>query len=111
MDIQVNTAEMRRIASNIDTKKNEILDIYNNKVKPILESSQDCLKVSGLSYDSVVSSFNNVFNTLNEQLSSLTDALTTKIIPKYEESSNAVASMFNNEFAEQMNSTLSVMNS
>ena len=110
MDVKINTTEMRNIADNIRGWNEEIWSIVVQKVRPILESSKDCLTVSGLSYDEVITSFNNVFDTLDNQLSSLSEVLTNKIIPKYEQSENVVANMFNKDFAAEMTKLMGEMN-
>ena len=110
MSIKINTEEVKKIASNIDARRNEIEEIYKNKIVPMLKSSEDCLEVSGLSYDEVISSFDNLFNSLDSQLNGLTSDLTTKVIPKYENSSFVVNKMFNKEFADKMRETLTVIN-
>lgn len=108
--IVVDVEGMREVAAAIDTKRQEIFNTYVSDVGSVLNLSRECFKVSGLDYDSVKSSFDNVFNSLDERLSSLSGALTNRIIPKYENSSRSISTMFNQTFADQMRSTMSIMN-
>ena len=78
--VLVKTEDIRLIAKNIDTKREEINTIYKNEVLPVLNSSEDCLKVSGLKYDDVSNSFNNLFNSLDEHLGKLSKVLVEQII-------------------------------
>ena len=106
--IVVNTEGIREVALNIDKKRQEIINIFNQDINNILNLSENCFKVSGLNYSDVKSSFNSVFNQLDERLSALTKVLNEKIIPMYENSSNNIRSMFNNNFAEDMKKTFKV---
>ncbi len=108
-DIKINTSEVRTIANRLDSKKEEMMNTYKNRLVPLLKSSEECLKVSSLSYDEVISSFDSVFNTLNQRMTELTDILKNKIIPEYENSANVISQSFNNNFAEEMRSILSSM--
>lgn len=99
-----------QIAQNIDTRRQEIYDVYKTQIVPILKSSEECLSVSGLNYDDVIKSFENVFNSLNTQITDLYKALTDKIIPNYENTSNIIRQLFNSEFAEELSGILSTMN-
>ena len=84
---------------------------YASKVQPLLKSIEECLTVSGVSYDEIISSFDGVFNGLDKNLSNLYSALNDKIIPQYEESMSVVTRIFNNDFASELRSVLSRMNS
>lgn len=110
MDIRVNTQGVLNAANNIDAKKAQMLEIYQKKILPALQSSEDYLKVSGLSYEEIIASFNQLFGSLDNQLGDFTSTLTTKVIPKYQQSSEIVNQMFNSDFANQMNDILTKMN-
>lgn len=110
MNINIDTTQVSNIATNINKRRVEISEIYHNKILPILKTSEDCLKVSGLSYDEVVTSFNTVFDSLNEKLNNLTDDLNTKVIPQYESSATVVSRMFNDEFADKVREAMAIMN-
>ncbi len=108
-DIKINTSEVRAIADRLDSKKEQIMNVYKNKLIPLIESSEDCLKVSSLSYDEVINSFNSVFNSLDQRMNELTNVLKNKIIPEYENAAGAIRNSFNNTFADEMRSILSNM--
>ena len=108
-DIKINTSEVRAIADRLDSKKEQILNVYKNRLIPLIQSSEDCLKVSNLSYDEVIDSFNSVFNALDQRMNELTNVLRNKIIPEYENAASAIRNSFNNNFADEMRSILSNM--
>ena len=108
-DIKINTSEVRAIADRLDSKKEQIMNVYKNKLIPLIESSEDCLKVSSLSYDEVINSFNSVFNSLDQRMNELTSVLKNKIIPEYENAAGVIRNSFNNTFADEMRSILSSM--
>ena len=86
------------------------MNTFTSKILPVLNSSEECLKVSGLNYEEVQKSFNDVFNKLDGRLTDLSRALTDKIIPGYENASDVIRQMFNTEFAEELQKALSIMN-
>lgn len=106
----VKTDEIRQIANNINSKREEINGVFKTDVLPVLNSSEDCLKVSGLNYDEVINAFNNLFNSLDGQLNNLTDVLINKVIPSYENVSEVIKKYFNADFAEQMSKAIATMN-
>ena len=108
-DIKINTNEVRAIANRLDSKKEEMLNVYKSRLVPLLKSSEECLKVSNLSYDEIINSFDNVFNSLDQRMTDLTSVLKNRIIPEYENAANAISNSFNNSFAEEMRSILSQM--
>ena len=111
MDIRVNTNSIQNVSNNIDTKREEMLEIYRTQILPALQSSKEYLNVSGLSYDEVIASFNALFGSLDSQLGNFTDTLNSKVIPKYLTSANIVNQLFNKEFADEMGNILTKMNS
>lgn len=108
--VLVKAEDIRLIAKNIDTKREEINTIYKSEVLPVLNSSEDCLKVSGLKYDDVSKSFNDLFISLDEHLGKLSKVLVEQIIPGYEASSAIIKQYFNSEFAEQLTAAMAKMN-
>jgi uncharacterized protein YukE len=109
MDININTAEVRAIANSLSSKKEELNNIYRSRLAPLLRSIDEYLRVSGLSYDEVVSSFDNVFNSLDQRMGDLSGILINKIIPEYENAAAAINNSFNNTFANEMRTVLATM--
>ncbi len=109
-NISIDIEKVREVARGIDAKREEMHNTYASKVQPLLKSIEECLTVSGVSYDEIINSFNGVFNGLDRNLSNLYSALNDKIIPQYEESMSVVTRIFNNDFASELRSVLSKMN-
>ena len=110
VNITVKMDSLSEVATNIKNKKQDINSDYNDRLVSVLNSCRQYLDVSGINYDAFISSFNNVFTSLDSQLSELVDVLQNKVIPSYNESSQVINQMFNTEFANQMNQIISVMN-
>lgn len=110
MDIRVNTHEIQDVSNSIDAKRAQMLEIYRTQILPALKSSQDYLKVSGLSYDELIATFNALFGSLDSQLGNFTNALNTKVLPKYQSSEAIVSQLFNSDFAKEMASIMAKMN-
>ena len=106
----VKTDEIRQIAQNISTRREEIKNVYTTDILPILNSSEECLKVSGLNYEEVLQSFSSLFNSLDTQLNSLSDVLINKVIPNYDGVSDVIKRLFNTTLADQMSQALTKMN-
>ncbi len=109
MALYVSTEDLKAVANSLNTKKNEITNIYNTKVKPVMEQSKEAITVSGLNFDEFNRQFSNAFTSLANEIGSLSNALTTKIIPNYNDLSQSIRNAFNNDFANQMNTILAAL--
>ena len=103
----VNTDELKEVAININTKREEISSLYKNSITKILTESKDAIAVSGVNYDEFITKFGKTFEALDERLEELSSVLTNKIIPNYDEINVQIKSAFNNDFANQMNELVS----
>ena len=83
-NVFVNSQELIAIAKSIESKKEQIINIYKTEVLPALESSESCLAVAGLNYSELINAFNKVYNGIDSQISSLTNVLINKIAPNYD---------------------------
>ncbi len=106
MALYVSTEDLRQVANNLNNKKNEIMNIYNSKVKPVMQQSKEAITVSGLNFEEFNRQFNQAFTNLANEIGSLSNALTNKIIPNYNDLSQSIRNAFNNEFANQMSTIL-----
>ena len=104
--LKVNADGLRSVAQDMNTKKDEIMNIYNGTLKSIIESSKTCISTSGLDFEQVNSIFAKTFADLDSSITELSDALVNKIIPSYEDLSVEIRAAFNTEFADQMSSIL-----
>ncbi len=109
MALTVSTEELRQVAEDLRNKKEEILNIYNTKIISILEESKEAISASGLNFDDFKSTFSQVFGRIDTKITSLSNALTNTIIPKYDELNSYVGNAFNNDFANQMGELLGKM--
>ncbi len=105
----IKTADIKQVANNIDKKRDEIYNVYKESILTILNNSQDILKVSGLTYDELIASFNELFTNLDNQLSGLVRFLTNNVITSYEKSSDAIARNFNQKLADQVSKAMAAM--
>jgi DNA anti-recombination protein RmuC len=106
----IKIGDLREITDDIKNEANNLLDAYSTHVVTALESSQVELKVSGLNYDEVQESMKKVFTNIVGQINELTDAMNTKILPKYEATAASVSKLFNQDFANQITEYLNVIN-
>jgi phosphoglycerate-specific signal transduction histidine kinase len=82
--INIKVDEVKKIASNINDKKDKMISVYNNTVVPVLTASSQHLKVAGLNYDEIRAAFKDLFDIVNSEIVNLTSTLTDKVIPNYE---------------------------
>lgn len=109
MALKVDTNQLSTIPASLRTKKDEILNVYNNQVKSILETSKDAIIVSGVNFEEFETYFAKAFTTLGNELDNLANALQNQILPRYDNLSVSIKNAFNNEFASQMQSILDTL--
>ena len=102
---------LKDINNNIESDTQKIENIYKNTIAKALESCQQELKVSGLNYEEMTNSINKVFTTVVSQLDELTTAMSEKILPKYEATTQSVVKIFNQDFANEISEYLKIINS
>ena len=108
--VNVNIDELKTIATTLKAKNEELYSLYKGEFSSILEDSKSCIKVSGLDFGSMQSSFNTLFTNLNTQLTNLSEVLTNKVIPNYENGAESLKNMFNSDFASAMQDILGEIN-
>ena len=106
MALYVSAEELKNVAKDLLNKKETIQNVYDSKIKGILEESKEAIVASGVNFDDFKSTFAQVFNRVGTKLEALSHALTNEIIPKYEGLGSSISNSFNNEFANEMNSLL-----
>ena len=109
--VYINSEELIAIAKSIETKKEQIINIYKSEVLPALETSENCLRVAGLNYSEIITAFDKVYNTMGAQISTMTDAIITRIAPNYDAMTMTIRDIFNSEFASEMQAIINDMNS
>ena len=106
----VNIDNLKKIAFNIDKKKDEIKTLYEMKIKSIVDFSKECIIKNGADYDKINNNFNELFNDLDNRLNILVDLLNNKIIPSYSDLSVNIKEYFNNQFALELENLLDTNN-
>ena len=109
MDNNVNyisTSGLQEIATNINTKRDEISSLYKNSITKIINESKDAISISGLNFDDFVQKFGNTFEALDTRLAELSEVLVNQIIPNYDELNVQIKQAFNQDFATQMTEIL-----
>ena len=106
----VDAAGLQQVSTRLAENSDKIYSLYTNDIVSVLKASEEELKISGLNFDNVYESFKKMFTGLHSQINELVDALNNTIIPGYEASAQSISSMFNSDFAGQMNDLLGLMN-
>ena len=102
----VNLDKLLIVATDIDRKKDEILTLYDMKIKTILDYSCDCITQNGDSFDEFNSEFAKLFKELDKRLTELTSTLTNIVVPNYQDFSTDIKELFNNQFALELEKLL-----
>ncbi len=103
--------QLKTVANSLEEQRQAIYNTYNQKVKKVLTSSQQCFQVAGLDFSQIESSFNTTFNTVNTNLQGLVLLLNNDVIRNYSEVSEALKKLFNTDLAKQLESLLSIASS
>ena len=82
--VLVDVTELKRVAESIASRRDELMNIYYSMIRPVMQSSKECIDVSGVDFDEIDEIFNNIFNKASNRISDLSNILTNKIIPNYE---------------------------
>lgn len=109
-DSQISTGDLRNITTNIKKDTDKINDLYNLHISKALEECQDDLILSGVDFQYIQDSYKNLFTNLISQLNEFTDALSNNIIPRYEATASSITKLFNQDFANEMNEYLNIIN-
>lgn len=105
----VSIDSLKEAATKLEKQRSNIMNTYKKKVVPVLDSSKECLKVSGVDTEETKASFNNVYNNLNKKLEKLVSVLNDKVIPNYSELVDILRDLFNKEFAAEFQNLINGM--
>ena len=98
----ISLEDLKYIASNITEKRREIMDTYNSSLKGLLIESDKCLRQAGKSFEEEDMEFKRLFTAFDKSVTELTEVLTNKIIPGYENLSEELRHLFNKQFAGEI---------
>ena len=109
-DSTIRTGDLKNITNSIIKDTDKIRDLHTYTITQALEQCQENLVLSGLNYEEVNTTFKTLFTTLTDQLKELTDAMNTKILPRYEMTATSITKLFNQDLANEMNDYLKIIN-
>ena len=107
-NVVVSTEEIRLIANNLISEKDEIIDLYNESLKDILDTSELELANSNTEIRNIIEEVKKLFTQFDNNITDLTNLLTNKIIPNYEDLTGEIKTLFNKTFASEMNNLLNI---
>ncbi len=107
-NVVVSTEEIRLIANNLISEKDEIIDLYNESLKDILDTSELELANSNTEIKNITEEVKKLFTQFDNNITDLTNLLTNKIIPNYEDLTGEIKTLFNKTFASEMNNLLNI---
>ena len=102
----ITASELKIVLNSLKNQRDIIYKTYNGEIKNVLDSSQGCLTVSGVDYNSMIESFSSTFRTLDKHFDSLITMLEKNVIQNYSELSLALKKLFNNDLAARLNELL-----
>lgn len=82
--VSVDVNELKTVASSIASRRDELMNVYYSIIRPVMQSSKECIDVSGVNFDEIDELFNSIFFNASNRISDLSNVLTNKIIPNYE---------------------------
>jgi hypothetical protein len=108
---RINTGDLRRLTTQIKNDTDKMNDLYQHTISKALEECQNDLVVSGVNFDDIQTSFKTLFTNLINQLNEFTDVMQNTVIPKYETTAGYITKLFNQDFANEMNEYIKIINS
>ena len=106
----IKTSDLKNISKNMNEKKNEIIRIYNDEIKPLLIDSKDCIEYSNQKYDEIDKIFNDSFEKFDIGFDEMMDTLNNKVIPLYENLASNIRVLFNDQFKENFEALVDLNN-
>ena len=100
--------EIKAVLASLKQQRDTIKDCYNSDIKKVLESSDACLKVSGLDTSAINSSISTTFNKVIEYLNGLINVLENDVIKNYSDVSTSLRQMFGSDFATKLSELLDI---
>ena len=82
--VSVDVNELKTVASSIASRRDELMNVYYSIIRPVMQSTKECIDVSGVNFDEIDELFNSIFFNASNRISDLSNVLTNKIIPNYE---------------------------
>ena len=82
--VSVDVNELKTVASSIASRRDELMNVNYSIIRPVMQSSKECIDVSGVNFDEIDELFNSIFFNASNRISDLSNVLTNKIIPNYE---------------------------
>ena len=102
----ISLAELKAVASSLQSQKDTMYSLYKNNIVSILESTRSCFKVAGVDYSAIENSFKSTYTELNRRYEELINVLNNDIIAGYTELTSAIVQLFNKDFASKFNQLL-----
>lgn len=99
---------MKTVSNSLNQEKTRVEEIFNQDIVEILLNSEECLTKQGLNYEEYCGEIGELFDKFNNSINDLTEVLSNKIIPRYENLTGDLTSLFNTDFANKMNSLLEI---
>lgn len=100
--------QVKLVLQSLKNSKSNIKSTYNNDIRSVLQSSQQCLAVSGVNYTQLINILDEVFKTIDTNFDGLIDVLENKVISGYTDLSFALTQLFNNSLGSQLSSLLNI---
>lgn len=107
-NVVVSTEDIKLVANNLISEKDEIIDLYNESLKDILDTSELELANSNAEIRNIIEEIKKLFTQFDNNITDLTNLLTNKIIPDYENLTGEIKTLFNKSFASEMNNLLNI---
>ncbi len=79
----LNPVEITSIANSLKEKANNIHNEYKNNCTPAMESSKECLEISGLNPTEYFQMLDEIYQKLYERLLGFSEFLITDIVAEY----------------------------
>ncbi len=104
----ISLEELKRVLTSLKNQRETIINEYKSNITKVLETSHDCISVSGLDMYAVTSAFDSTFNALEQNFDALIQVLENDIIKNYSDLSMAIQNLFSAQFAAKLSELLGI---
>ena len=102
MNEMVNIEGIKSIAKKISSYQNELSEIYNSRLIPLLNECRPIFEENGISYDYELSKYRKIYNELNNKLLNYSNLLSKEVVGQYNQTKENINNLFNYDLKQKI---------
>lgn len=106
--VYIDTEELTSLANSLKASGTDIFNEYNNTCYAALEQGKECLQLTGLDNAKFFNELKRIYTETQNRINALGDFLLKTVIPKYIDTSDAIAKYFTIELGSEVAKLLGI---